>query len=187
MRLVWKIVLIIAVIVAIVFLARGMNSNVPPAKENPNTNNEELVYTPEAGLPEAVEAKRKAIWDAAENRSYEELAALADPSISYTFGGAYESGFVEYLRQYDERDQNVDLFMRIQELLAQPYYKQANIYAWPAVFGKSALDWTSEDIEMVKKIATDAEIEGYRGYGSYIGHRIGIRDDGTWIFFIAGD
>jgi hypothetical protein len=55
------------------------------------------------------------------------------------------------------------------------------------VFLKSAEEWTPEDVAQMKTFATDAEIQGWREFGAYIGYRIGIREDGTWIYYLAGD
>src|SRR3989344_1367785 len=56
---------------------------------------------PDSGLLEAVAGKREAIYEAALARDYEALAAEADPSINYSFGGPVEGGLATYLRTSD--------------------------------------------------------------------------------------
>jgi len=35
--------------------------------------------------------------------------------------------------------------------------------------------------------AGEEEIASWTREGNYLGYRLGIRDDGTWKFFVAGD
>ena len=38
-----------------------------------------------------------------------------------------------------------------------------------------------------RNLYDDAAIRAFRKNGAYIGYRVGIREDGTWVFFVAGD
>lgn len=141
----------------------------------------------QVGLPPQVEATRQALYAAALSRDYNRLAELATyPNFSYTFGGPYPGGFIEYLK-LAETTEKESVFDVIPKLLALPYAKSGGIYAWPGVFYKESSAWTEEDIASMKKILTDAEIENYRKFGGYLYYRVGIDEKGNWIFYIAGD
>lgn len=173
--------LAVVVIILIVWLVRGGDNS--PARPDVGTG----AVPAQDSLPEAVEEKRQAIAQAAKERDYEKLAALASKeSFNYSFGGPYEGGFAEYLK-LEEKNTGVDIFDRITKILSMPYYKQENVYAWPNIFGVNAADWSEDDLAALREIATDKEIESYKTNGSYLGWRIGIREDGEWLFFVAGD
>lgn len=143
----------------------------------------------QADLPAPVEAKRQAIFVAAQSRDYEELTALAEPTVNYTFGGEVPGGFAEFLKTSDSRKQSgeQDTFETITALLKLPHSQLLNIYVWPSAFTKVAETWTEEDIAQMKKLLSDEQIEGYRKFGAYAYYRLGIREDGAWIYYVAGD
>lgn len=146
---------------------------------------------PQEGLPEAVSEKRQAIVAAAASGDYDAVASLASQEgFRYTFGLPVEGGFAAYLRDEDadrEASGQESILDEMTALLSLPYGTQAEYYVWPSTFVKSADEWTDEDIAIMREVATDAEIEGYRSFGAYIGWRVGIRSDGQWVYFIAGD
>lgn len=138
-----------------------------------------------SSVPEVVSSTLGKIKNAAELKDYEALGSIANIPFKYTFGDEYEGGFVAWLKYLDDKGKNS--FENILEILAQPYAMQGDIYVWPAVFTKSAEEWTEEDISNMRKFATEEEIEGWREFGAYIGYRIGISKDGSWVYYLAGD
>jgi len=48
-------------------------------------------------------------------------------------------------------------------------------------------DASAEERNLLRTIATEEEIASWMLEGSYLGYRLGIREDGTWKFFAAGD
>jgi hypothetical protein len=179
MKTIWKILIAILIAGGIAFVLQKIDKTPAEIQEKAEA------ISPQEGLPLAVEVKRQAIAQAAKDRDYAGLAALTyKESFSYTFGGAYPGGFEEYLKQNETATSPLD---KAYKLLSLPYIQQGEIYTWPAVFAKGARDWTEDDIKMMREIYTDADIENFRSYGSYIGYRLGIREDGSWIYFINGD
>jgi hypothetical protein len=137
-------------------------------------------------LPPAVAETRDAILDAAHARDYEGMEALLDPAtFSYSFG---ESGDpVGYWRTLEEEG-HVPIFGDILPLLlSTSHAKQDGIYAWPAAYTKDPSSWTADDLEDIRRLYSDEDIESFRQAGAYLGYRLGIREDGTWLFFVAGD
>lgn len=149
---------------------------------NPGAGNNDLSLINE--LPQAVQNKRKAIIEATEKKDYKKLSDLAGNNFSYSFGGDYEGGFETWIK-YLEKNENP--FQNIRTILEQPFAKQGNIYVWPGYFLKNSDQWSEEDLKQMRKIEDEEAIENWRKFGGYIGYRIGIRDDGTWLFYIAGD
>ena len=178
------IILIVIAVVAIAVIINGQNKIIN------NGNGDVTVPEPavpvQAGLPEAVAEKREAIARAAQNRSFEELASLASPIIRYTFGVNTEGGFEDDLRQSEE-NYHTSPFDLIPKLLSLPYAHENDLYVWPGLFLKTADEWTEEDIEHMRTLISDEEIEGYRQFGAYIGYRIAINENGEWVYYLAGD
>lgn len=142
---------------------------------------------PQAGLPVPVEATRQAIYNALQKDDHAALGRLIKPTqFKYTFGENIPAGPIAYWQE-QRKEGPRDPFMEMKKVLTMPYDKQLQYYVWPGVFVRGAEEWTAEDKETLKKIATTEEIKGYRNFGAYIGYRVGIREDGTWVYFIAGD
>lgn len=147
---------------------------------------EPLILPSQEGLPAIVEAKRQAIYQAAKEKDYDKLALQAETIFSYSFGGSEEGGFIANLKNKND-NQNGEMFDIITTLLELPYGEQGDYYVWPSVFTKESKDWMEADIAQMKVLLTDEEIEGYRQFGGYAYYRIGITEDGKWVYFIAGD
>jgi hypothetical protein len=138
------------------------------------------------GLPSAVADTRQAIYRGAVTHDYKALRSLLDPaSFSYSFG---ESGDpIGYWREQEEAE--VPLLGDILPVVLHTRFgKTDDIYMWPSAAAKEASEWTEEDLEGMRQAgSTDEDIRSYEQYGGYTGWRAGIRADGTWLFFIAGD
>jgi hypothetical protein len=50
-----------------------------------------------------------------------------------------------------------------------------------------ASTWTAEDRRWLMNLYTEQEIRAFERAGDYLGWRAGIRNDGKWLFFVAGD
>jgi hypothetical protein len=72
-------------------------------------------------------------------------------------------------------------------VLSMPAGKQDDIYVWPAAFAKQPSQWTAEDLEDLRILYSEEDIRSFEQAGGYLGYRVGIREDGTWLFFVAGD
>jgi hypothetical protein len=138
-------------------------------------------------LPAAVADKRDAIVAAAHALDYDRLATLLDPAeFSYSFG---ESGDpVGYWRRL-EREGHVPIIGDyLPVILSAPSAKRGDIYVWPSVYGKPPSRWTAEERRWLRNnLYTEAEIRAFERLGDYLGWRVGIREDGTWLFFVSGD
>jgi hypothetical protein len=140
----------------------------------------------ENALPAQVEEKRGAIAAAAHALNYDKLETLLDPkSFSYSFG---ESGDpVGYWRRLEEEGEVPILGDYLPVVLGSPHAMRGDIYVWPSAYGKKPSSWTEEDRRALANLYTEQEIRAFEHAGDYLGWRAGIRKDGTWLFFVAGD
>jgi hypothetical protein len=137
-------------------------------------------------LPPTVQETRDAIVDAARAFDYERLGTLLDPAtFSYSFG---ESGDpVGYWQTLEQEGEVPILGDFLPVVLSMPFALQDGIYVWPSVQAKPPESWTAEDVAPLRQLYSEQEIESFRQAGGYLGWRAGIREDGTWLFFVAGD
>jgi hypothetical protein len=170
-----------AALVALVALltvgAAGCAYGLDPTSSPPSTRDE---------LPPAVAKKRDAIVAAARAFDYDTLETLLDrKTFSYSFG---ESGDpVGYWRRLEEEGEVPILGDYLPVILGAPHAKRGDVYVWPSAFGKSPSTWTPEDRRWLTNLYTEQEIRAFERAGDYLGWRAGIRDDGKWLFFVAGD
>ena len=138
------------------------------------------------GLPPAVAAKRDAIVTAAHAFDYDRLETLLDrKTFSYSFG---ESGNpVGYWRRLEDEGEVPILGDYLPVILGAPHAKRGDLYVWPSAYGKSPSKWTAEDRQWLTNLYTEQEIRAFERAGDYLGWRVGIRKDGSWLFFVAGD
>jgi hypothetical protein len=162
-----------------------------PAETQPSTAPPATTPPAEPGatvetLPPAVVETVDAIVRAAKSFDYDGLAALLDPeTFTYSFG---ESGDpIAYWRMLEEEGEVPILGDFLPVILSQQFAKQDDIYVWPAAHAKEPSTWTELDLADMRQLYTEEDIRGFEQAGGYLGYRVGIREDGTWLFFVAGD
>ena len=139
------------------------------------------------GLPFAVAKKRYDIFMTAVRHDYKALRSLLDPeTFSYSFGE--EGDPIGYWREQEEVGEVPILGDFLSGVLHSRFGKTGDVFVWPSAAAKEPSEWTEADLEgMRHAYATDEEIRSFDQYGGYTGWRVGIRADGTWLFFISGD
>lgn len=147
------------------------------------------VLAPQPGLPPAVARIRSEIAAAAVACDYARLEALAlagQPGFRTSFGnGADPADYWARLEAAGEEP----LRMLVRTLTlphARESYDPGDpaIYVWPSVH---AADPAEADWRALEGLYTAEEIAGFRELGGFLGWRVGIADDGDWLFFVAGD
>jgi hypothetical protein len=138
------------------------------------------------GLPTAVAVKREAIYKAAVEQDYKRLEALLDPAtFSYSFGEKGDP--IGYWRRQEESELPL-LGDILPGVLHTRFGRNEDIYAWPSAAAKEASEWTDADVRSMRDAGyTGEDIASFKEVGGYAGWRAGIRADGTWLYFIAGD
>jgi hypothetical protein len=138
-------------------------------------------------LPAAVQRTRAALIDAAAASDYDALAGLIPESgFTYTYGGPFPGGPTAYWKQIAQ-ESDPSPFAVLKLLLGMPYTKVGDNYVWPFAYDRDPASLTDAELDMVSRVASPQEIQLWQESGHYLGWRVGIRSDGTWIFFVAGD
>jgi len=142
----------------------------------------------QGGLPEPVAATRRAIATAAIACDFVALEALGGSDLNTSFGGG---GFDNIPRW--EVEGTYPALELLVELFDTPYATQdfedlPRYYVWPSAFVYDSWEEIPPaDLEALRSIYTDEELDQIAGFGSYALWRIGITEDGQWRFFVAGD
>lgn len=139
---------------------------------------------PEQALPDAVGRTRQAILTSAEARNWEALRALI-PQEGFTFSFGGETDPIAYWQDLEE--QGVTVLPTLQALLESPYAKLRGTYIWPAPAAARPQEWTEEDLDLLRSLFSEEEVQAYLDVGTYLGWRVGIDRTGTWVFYVAGD
>ena len=144
------------------------------------------VEAAEPGLPAPVAETRDALLEAAESGDYEALRPLVpDTGFEYTFGSPVPGGPIAYWQEL-ERTTDEEPLDSLAEVLRMPYTLSRGIYVWPFAYDVASIDdLTAHERELLAPLGP-LETVFVEGTG-YLGWRAGIRPDGTWVFFVAGD
>jgi hypothetical protein len=158
---------------------------------------------PVAEIPDEVEQMRNEIIVAAIACDYDKLESLAlqdGEGFGYSYGveDSPSSFWRDREREHPNRPQtDFPGYMEgLVSVLDMPYCKESNddgtgtntlavYYVWPRVH--CAGHRTADDWNDLKGLYTDEHIEEMRTNDLYYGFRVGIRENGDWEYFIAGD
>jgi hypothetical protein len=150
--------------------------------ENTTVTVTRTVSEEDVGLPRAVEQRRDDILRAAEGGDHDRLARIAASNFTYTFGAPLAGGPAAYWRQAEQRGEKP--LEALAAILKLPYTLSRGIYVWPFAYDKSPAEITRYEESLLRAIPARAPTLAPQGY---LGWRVGIRPDGRWIFFVAGD
>ena len=135
-----------------------------------------------SGLPEPVEQTHAALLAAAEAHDEQALEALIEPSeFRYTFGEDVPGGALAFWRTTKEQT-GTDPIDTLARVLKLPYVLSQGLFVWPFAYDKEPGEMSEYELSLLG----DLMPEGVTDVG-YLGWRAGIRPDGRWVFFIAGD
>jgi hypothetical protein len=173
---------LVLLLVLLAATAAGCGESSEPSASGTNTS----TIPAENALPPPVAEKKEAIVAAAHALDYKRLETLLDPkTFSYSFG---ESGDpVGYWRRLEEEAEVPILGDYLPVVLGSPHARRGDNYVWPSAYGKKPSAWTDEDRRALANLYSEQEIKQFEDAGDYLGYRAGIRKDGTWLFFVAGD
>ena len=142
----------------------------------------------QSALPAPVAEARSAIVEAATECNFTALERLAGPDFFYTFDATSGADLSRFWQQSDQ--QNFDTLAVLVRTLDLPFAESTGVdetvvYVWPAV--AEIENPTEADWQALSAVYNEEEIEFYKNFGGFIGWRIYISADGTWIGAIAGD
>jgi hypothetical protein len=138
------------------------------------------------GLPFEVAMKREDIYRAAVAHDYEALRLLVDhEEFSYSFGKGGDP--IGYWRRQEKSEIPI-LGDILSGVIHTRFGVNEGIYVWPSAAAKLPSDWIEADVQAMHQAGyTDDDIDSFKQFGGYTGWRVGIRADGTWLYFISGD
>ena len=147
--------------------------------------------SPQPDLPAEVARTRQRIVEAATACDFERLGEIASARQSdFTFSFGNGGGPAAHWRGLEQGgDQPLRYLV---ELLSRPHRRVAGtdpaVFAWPSAHAYG--DWDavpSAEREALRPLYGEAELESFDAAGAYVGYRVGIRQDGKWMHFVAGD
>jgi hypothetical protein len=175
------------VLLATVVLAAGCGSGGAAAPEVP-TAGPSLGTTTGAkrGLPAPVEETRAEILAAAAAHDYDALAALI-PDSGFTFSYGAGDSAIDYWKDLEAAGETP--LETMAGLLALRHTRAGDTYVWPWAYDRDPAKLTTaqKDALAGAGAATREQLDEMGELGHYLGWRLGIRRDGTWVFFVAGD
>jgi hypothetical protein len=140
---------------------------------------------PEQKLPAAVLDMRRRIFAAALNCDFGKLALLGNRNgkgLQFSYGAARSAR--EYWARL-ERTKAEPVLRSLAIVLTLPVTRFGGSYAWPSAH---QLNPKPSDWQAVRALYTQKQIDAMRKGGiGYIGYRVGIKPNGDWIYFVAGD
>ncbi len=141
-------------------------------------------------LPVAVADMREQIWQAAVVCDYDSLADLTSPDLfTYSFGGSGDPA--AYWAQLEADGEEPMRFLAETLNLSFATTDAGDLgtaYVWPSAFAYPTwADVPQADRDMLATLYGQAAIGDWELFGSFIGYRIGITEDGEWIYYVAGD
>ncbi len=134
-------------------------------------------------LPEPVAATRRQLARLAASCDYEGLAELArEHGTTLSFGDASDP--VDFwVAEGRQGEDPLEILARV--LATTPAQDtEAGYWAWPAAHLDPGDEGSWAELERIFGPETVGDLRQYEGY---LGWRVGIADDGTWWFFVAGD
>lgn len=135
-----------------------------------------------SGLPEPVAQTHAALLAAAEAHDEQALEALIEPSeFRYTFGEDVPGGALAYWKSMYNRTGGdpIEILARVLRL---PYVLSQGLFVWPFAYDKEPGEMSEYERSLLGNLVPNGETDV-----GYLGWRAGIRPDGRWVFFIAGD
>lgn len=146
-----------------------------------------------SALPEAVQATRQKLIDAARTGDIEALQAVIDaqevpPNVS--FGDPDDA--VKYLKDVSEDDEGRQILGLLLDLFDQPYafYPDSGgetNYIWPYLAEMDPSALTPEQQVDTYRLLNTEQIEELKQFGGWYYWRTIITETGEWTAFVAGD
>lgn len=148
------------------------------------------VPEPQEGLPEPVAETRREIYEAASACDFERLAELVPDGFTYTFGGGDDP--IGHWRGLEEAEAPRPPMLHLAGLLRRPFatreVQSTTHYVWPSAFAYSTWEEVpEEDRAALKPLYDEEDFADFARFGGYVGYRVGIDEDGRWLYFVAGD
>ncbi|MGQ0617636.1 MAG: hypothetical protein ACT4PW_11720 [Acidimicrobiia bacterium] len=165
----------------------------PPLASNPDGCSAAALGRRPAAQPElpgALRAIRIQIVEAAVACDFDRLEALAahgGTEFTFSFGAGTDPS--DHWRQAEADGEEPMRYLAT--LLSLPYGTVAEadpaLYAWPSAFTYPSWDSVPEaERQALLALYSEADLAQFDQFGSYGGFRVGITEQGDWLYFVAG-
>lgn len=154
----------------------------PPVLRDPNL------------LPSAVRETQQKLKDIAvtgEIEKLREIIGIGETATTLSIGGL-EGDPIEFLKETSGDPDGYELLAILLEVLEAGYVHvdagtDSEMYIWPYFFAWPFDKLTPPMKVELYRILTAGDVQDSTDFGGYIFYRVGIKPDGTWDFFVAGD
>ena len=136
-------------------------------------------------LPLQVQETRSRLLDAAGQGDWDALRRLIpDEGFTFSFGGQRDP--IAFWQGFEGEGATIlDVLSRLLE--RTDHGRTRRIYIWPSAAAEVPADWNQRDVDELREIYSMRQIEEFQELDLYLGWRVGIDQDGTWVFFVQGD
>jgi hypothetical protein len=166
----------------------------PPAADDPSSADddpapvEDEQSADQGALPDPVAELRDDLMAAAATGDPENLRPLLpDGDFSFSFGA--DGDPIAYWQERQAAGEDVmGILRRILELPPVTAGEGADtLYVWPFAYDRTYSSLSSAELVALEAAIGSDAMDTYAQTDDYYGYRVGIRADGRWMFFIAGD
>jgi hypothetical protein len=174
-------------------------TTVPEQTTSPDPTPSSGGITEQPPLTDQAADTRAAILDAARANDYEQLRPLIEGPFTFSSGDIDERSDVAARAISRWKGDGFEPLRVMAALLEMPYTtvpsEDGVIDVWPALY-----NWTPGELRKIDEVAPEwrsamqqlypdfeQQLQDWIDFGGYLGWRIGIREDGHWQFFVAGD
>ncbi len=145
-------------------------------------------------VPEAVAKTRQMIIDAATSGDAERLRPLLNPGPNQTDVNSAEPGTdpVASLKDISGDGEGLETMSILLDILSTGFVHIAagtpdEIYVWPYFSEKTLSTLTAPEKVELMRLVTAGDYADMVEFGSYNFYKVGIKPDGTWKYFTAGE
>jgi len=120
-----------------------------------------------------------------------DLIGVGDTATTLSIGGL-EGDPIAFLKEASGDAEGFEILAILTEVLETGYVHldagtDEELYVWP-YFMAWPLDKLTPEMKVeLYSVLTAGDVEDSQNFGGYIFYRVGIKPDGTWSFFVAGD
>ena len=137
---------------------------------------------PLESLPAAVLESRTALLSAAQAGDWDALGALIPTERLFTSVIDVDHDHIAYYRSLE-----TDVLAEIIALLEGPFAVDDGRTVWPEVSQRTPFTFGADERADLEARFGAERVREWEAAGTYLGWRLGIDEDGTWVYLVAGD
>ena len=147
-----------------------------------------------SALPQPVRRMRELILETAKHGDIEKLRDLigvGGTATSLSLGGL-DGDPIDYLKETSGDNEGFEILAILIEVLEAGFVHvdvgtDSEMFVWPYFFAWPLDKLSPQQMVELFRILTAGDMQDSQEFGAYVFYRVGIRPDGQWNFFVAGD